>query len=172
MSKTKKGKPVKESANRQGSDRKRKAPRSAFKPGQSGNPAGRPPVNPDIKEALKAACPRAVQVLTDLMENAISEEVRHKSAVTIVERVLGKVAQPLELTGKDGSAVNIEGRTRVEFDVSPERLASIVGLLGGAGALTAGAEAEATGADTHPEVEQVHPANADAEADSVPPPEM
>lgn len=67
-----------------------------FKPGQSGNPSGRKKQDPAVKEMLKAACPDAVQLLVDTMnDDRAKPELRVQCANTIIERVMGKAVQPI-----------------------------------------------------------------------------
>ena len=67
-----------------------------FQPGESGNPGGRPKTNPAVKEMFVAACPDAVQLLIDTMKNENEKTaLRVACANTIIERVMGKAAQPI-----------------------------------------------------------------------------
>tara|TARA_R110000868_G_scaffold199448_2_gene446089 strand:+ start:479 stop:802 length:324 start_codon:yes stop_codon:yes gene_type:complete len=82
----------------------RKAPPKAFKPGQSGNPAGRPKKTPeelDLIAACKAKTPSALAVMVDIMENGEKEATRLQAAQSIIERAYGKPVQPqdVSLTG-------------------------------------------------------------------------
>lgn len=65
-----------------------------FKAGTSGNPGGRPKLAPDVKDALKAATPRAAERLVELMESP-DENVALKAAATVLDRVHGKPTQPV-----------------------------------------------------------------------------
>ena len=78
------------SAIRQKTDRV--VPRSAFKPGQSGNPSGRPKIPDDVKEAIRAACPKAVSVLVALLDSK-KEAYRLEAAKTLLDRGYGKPMQ-------------------------------------------------------------------------------
>lgn len=60
-----------------------------WKPGQSGNPGGRPKIPDEVKEALKAATPRAVARLVELMESA-DERVAIQACNSILDRSIGK----------------------------------------------------------------------------------
>jgi hypothetical protein len=65
-----------------------------WKPGQSGNPNGRPKVPTEIKARLSQLGPKAVERLADLM-NSDNERVALAAAQTLVERAYGK-AKPAE----------------------------------------------------------------------------
>ena len=70
-----------------------------FKPGQSGNPKGRPPRTPDefnLMLACKEKTPQAVLRITQLMEKADKDSVCLNAAMFIVERAYGKAVQPTE----------------------------------------------------------------------------
>jgi len=83
---------------------KRKAPKTAFVPGKSANPGGRPKKTPqelDLIAACKAKTPSALAVMVDIMENGEKEATRLQAAQSIIERAYGKPVQPqdLSLTG-------------------------------------------------------------------------
>ena len=68
-----------------------------FVKGVSGNPSGRKPVPPDIKEMFKNATPNAVQLLIDTANNVeIDMKLRIDCADKILDRSLGKARQSLE----------------------------------------------------------------------------
>lgn len=54
---------------------KRKAPKSAFKPGQSGNPGGRPKAVRELLEVARAACPETLAYLVRVRDDE-GEETR------------------------------------------------------------------------------------------------
>lgn len=93
------------SQNRQESDKpKRKAPKTAFAKGKSGNPGGRPVKTAqelDLIAACKAKTPEALGVITDIMTNGEKEQTRLAAALSIIERAYGKPVQPqdVNLTG-------------------------------------------------------------------------
>jgi hypothetical protein len=74
---------------------KRPPTRGSFQKGQSGNPGGRRPIPSDVKEALRAACPEAVERLVGLLKSQ-DERVALAAAQTVIERALGRVPQSLD----------------------------------------------------------------------------
>ncbi len=90
----------------------RKPPRSAFKPGTSGNPGGRPKRTPEEKAeelALEAACRAktkdALTVILSLMKVADKDSVRLSAAQFIIERGWGKAVQPNVHGGSNGGPI-------------------------------------------------------------------
>ena len=86
-----------------------------FKPGQSGNPAGRPKGR-TLTNRLKAILEEEVNgktVAQALMEAGVKAALKgdYRYWNHIAERIDGKVAQPHEHTGEDGGALNIIFRT-------------------------------------------------------------
>lgn len=84
-----------------------------FKPGQSGNPNGRPKKLPQLDVLLadilgeeKDGITAAEAILKRLRAEAASGNLR--AAEIILDRAYGKAKQHLELTGKDGQALKVE----------------------------------------------------------------
>ena len=69
-----------------------------FKPGQSGNPGGKRPIPPEIKEALARATPVAVERLISLLDSA-DEKIVLAAAKEVLDRHLGKAVQVMEHGG-------------------------------------------------------------------------
>ncbi len=92
----------------------KKKPRGRpFRPGESGNPAGMPPMSEEkkqarreVREILKAAAPDAAALLLRIMkdENA-KPELRLRCAESVIDRVYGRASQPIE--GLSGSELHI-----------------------------------------------------------------
>lgn len=88
------------SANTPKTDRKRSAPKSAFRPGVSGNPRGRPKKSPEefeLEAACRAKSPDALAVMNDLMTTSKQDSVRLQAAMAIIERAHGKPLQRSEV---------------------------------------------------------------------------
>ena len=94
------------SENRQVADKsKRKAPKTAFTKGASGNPGGRPKKTEeelDLIAACKAKTPSALAVMVDIMENGDKEATRLQAAQAIIERAYGKPVQPQDVSLSGG----------------------------------------------------------------------
>lgn len=86
-----------------------------WQPGQSGNPSGRPKkklIDEALTELLEAENSKeAIVLAAKLLELAQAGDVR--ASQLIAERTQGKPNQKVELTGKDGGA--IDTTLRVEF---------------------------------------------------------
>lgn len=74
----------------------------AFKPGQSGNPSGRPAVNPDVTLAARAHTAAALNVLARALRDS-DARVRVVAANSILDRAWGKPAQTLTATVNRGA---------------------------------------------------------------------
>ena len=64
----------------------------SFRPGQSGNPSGRPKKDPDAMAILKAAVPSAAARLVELTRSQ-NEKIALQASVAILDRVWGKPTQ-------------------------------------------------------------------------------
>lgn len=83
--------------------KKRKAPKTAFKPGQSGNPGGRPPKTPDERaliEACRGKTMDALTVMETLMRTSKQDSVRLSAAAAIIDRGYGKSTERKEITNR------------------------------------------------------------------------
>lgn len=104
----------------------RKAPRSAFKPGISGNPGGRPKRTPEEKAeelALEAACrantKEALDTVLLLMRTADRDSVKFAAAQFVLERGWGKAVQTNEHTGKNREPIEHRIVAEIVTGVAP-----------------------------------------------------
>lgn len=73
-----------------------RGPDGRFVRGVSGNPGGRPKSDPEAESLLLSKYPAAVKLWVDTMENPEARlDLRIACADRIVERVMGKAAQPI-----------------------------------------------------------------------------
>ncbi len=104
----------------------RKAPGTAFKPGQSGNPGGRPKRTPAEKAeqlALEAACraktKEALDTILLLMRTADRDSVKLAAAQFVLERGWGKAVQPNVHGGLNGEPIKHHITVRFVKGVAP-----------------------------------------------------
>lgn len=90
--------------------RSRMPPSTAWRPGQSGNPGGRPKVVADIRELARQHGYDAIRRLVDLMFSK-NEGVAVRAAEALLDRGYGRPLQGLELN----SAVSTPQRWHVEL---------------------------------------------------------
>jgi hypothetical protein len=68
-----------------------------FKPGQSGNPGGRPKVLAEVRELARQYAPEAISTLADIMANSNAPPAaRVAAANAILDRGYGKPSQYIE----------------------------------------------------------------------------
>ena len=79
-----------------------------FSAGTSGNPTGRPKVPKEVREAIRAACPEAVETLIWIMRN-VKEKTpyRLEAAKILLERGYGKpeAMSKVELTTTEDTRI-------------------------------------------------------------------
>lgn len=90
----------------------RKATRTSFQPGKSGNPGGRPKLTPEEKAeelALEVACrektEEALATIVSLMNKADKDSVRLAAAQFVIERGRGKAVQSNMHGGPNGAPI-------------------------------------------------------------------
>ncbi len=78
---------------------KRKAPRTAWRKGQSGNPGGRPKEVAEVRELSRQYTEEAIQTLVTLMQSAKLERTRLAAASELLDRGYGRPPQAIDLGG-------------------------------------------------------------------------
>lgn len=75
-------------------DDKRKAQlaKQGWTKGKSGNPAGRPPLPKEIKDALRQRSLRAIDVMEDLMENCENAATKQRAAAYFIDPFVARAA--------------------------------------------------------------------------------
>ncbi len=91
-----------------------------FEKGKSGNPGGRPKVDPAVIGRLRELCPDAVNRLAEIVANP-SHKDHFRAIENVLNRVLGMPKQPIGLTDDDEATHAIAGS-----------LAKVMALLDGA----------------------------------------
>ena len=73
---------------------------SKFKPGQSGNPGGRPKIISEIQEMARKHTAEAIETLVAVMRDAsASPAARVSAASAVIDRAAGKPVQAIEASG-------------------------------------------------------------------------
>ena len=81
---------------------------SPWKPGQSGNPGGRPKMPPELKEKLREASAEAFDVMIEIARNKSAKPAdRIRASEILVERYYGKSPQPI-CGDEEGSAIIVK----------------------------------------------------------------
>lgn len=106
-----------------------------FKPGQSGNPSGRPKTKP-LTDAYKKVLAKLVpgdkegRTYADLIaEQTVKQAIKGniRAAQEVTDRCEGKAMQGIELTGRDGTPVEYLHLTPEERDAEIARLLAETG---------------------------------------------
>lgn len=71
---------------------------TSFRPGQSGNPGGRPKALREVQEAARAHTAAAIERLAYIAEHGKSETAQITASVALLDRGWGKPAQTLHAT--------------------------------------------------------------------------
>lgn len=100
-----------------------KAVSTSFKPGQSGNPSGRPKILKNLQELARELTPKAIAALEAALANP---RERVAAATVILDRGYGKAPQRIEATGADGGPIqtqSVDDRPPIELLLAAARAA-------------------------------------------------
>lgn len=75
-----------------------------WKPGQSGNPGGRPKEEKEVLALARERSKEAIERLVLIMQGP-NDKLAMMAAQAILDRAFGKPRQQMELTGEDGAPV-------------------------------------------------------------------
>lgn len=137
---------------------KRRAPKTAFKKGQSGNPGGQSKEKREFLEQLRDAEGDAKKVYRAFMK--LIAKGNAPAILWAMGHIVGKPPDKVELTGKDGKPIATD--SKVKHVIDSGRIARILSVLQRAGALQAGDADDA-------EADEVHPVGANGDTGSLPP---
>ena len=78
-----------------------------FQKGKSGNPSGRKPVPPEIKEALTSLVPKAVERLQEIVNESTNEKIVIQAVQTVFDRVYGKPIQAVDMKSENEHKIEV-----------------------------------------------------------------
>ena len=111
----------------------RKAPSSAWKRGQSGNPGGRPKISAEIRDLARIHGAQAIERLVELMHSK-NESVAVRAAEALLDRGYGRPVQGIELNEHEArpkhTAIQVTFVTppKRDDDYSMSRRPPLIGL--------------------------------------------
>lgn len=73
--------------------------RTSFRPGESGNPGGRPKELAEVRALAQAYTLDAIDCLADIITYSDDDAARRAAAVALLERAWGKPDQRVDLSG-------------------------------------------------------------------------
>jgi hypothetical protein len=81
---------------------------SSWRPGQSGNPKGRPKPEVDIAALARKHGPKCIKIVAGIMMKDKDSKVRLAAAIALLDRGWGRPAQAI--TGENGQPIAIDFR--------------------------------------------------------------
>lgn len=102
--------------------RRGKPNRGQWKPGQSGNPGGRPKEVAEVREAARQHTPEAIRTLVTLMRKGKPDRARAAAAEALLDQAWGRPMQPQELSGPGGVPLDLLRRMQAIHSMSDAEL--------------------------------------------------
>lgn len=96
-----------------------RGPDGRFLPGKSGNPGGRTPVDPDVKQLAAQHGPRAFERVVELMGSK-DESISLSAAKVILDRAYGRTPEPLAIDLSLHNRTHEEWLEYLDYDGSSE----------------------------------------------------
>jgi len=88
---------------------KRAAPASAFKPGQSGNPSGRPKTPAELVELARGYSKEAIKTAGEILRDTMARPAdRIRAAELLLDRGYGKAPQDINIGGQADNPLEIK----------------------------------------------------------------
>lgn len=75
--------------------------------GVSGNPNGRRPVPPEIRQALTSLVPEAVARLSDIVRHSKDDKLVMEAVKVVLDRVYGRPSQSLDIESNNNHTVEV-----------------------------------------------------------------
>ncbi len=104
---------------------KRRAPRTAWRPGQSGNPRGRPKLDRHVRDLARRYTEEAIEALANIMrDESESATARTRAAEVILDRGWGRPA-PYEEAPSPGPKTPGDEMSEQEVDARIQQLLEV-----------------------------------------------
>jgi hypothetical protein len=109
-----------------------------FRPGQSGNPGGRPKVVAEVRAAAMQYTSEAIETLATIMRNERAPlQARAAAANSLLDRAIGRpeISAKIENTTTSTAGIDFDRLTPEELDALTAKMDELVPLLQKAGAM-------------------------------------
>ncbi len=93
---------------------RRRGPGRPFKPGQSGNPGGRPLEAVHIRDLARQRTAKALTILENIMCRGKTEAARVRAAEVLLDRGWGRPGQPLDIVSDTTLRITVEGNEHLQ----------------------------------------------------------